>query len=52
VVDGEILEANPIRFRCLPGALTVVAPMQTGRPDGAADDADSGDGDGDGVPDA
>lgn len=27
VVDGEILEADPVTFTCLPGALTVFAPL-------------------------
>lgn len=27
VVDGEILESNPIEFECLPNSLTVFAPM-------------------------
>jgi YegS/Rv2252/BmrU family lipid kinase len=27
VIDGEILEANPITFTCLPRALTLVAPL-------------------------
>jgi diacylglycerol kinase (ATP) len=26
VIDGEILEANPIEFECLPKSLTVFAP--------------------------
>ncbi|HZG37061.1 MAG TPA: YegS/Rv2252/BmrU family lipid kinase [Nodosilinea sp.] len=30
VIDGEILEANPMEFECLPQALTVFAPLQTG----------------------
>ncbi|MBD1918009.1 MULTISPECIES: YegS/Rv2252/BmrU family lipid kinase [Cyanophyceae] len=29
VVDGEILEINPVLFECLPDALTVFAPLQT-----------------------
>ncbi|OKH14152.1 methylglyoxal synthase [[Limnothrix rosea] IAM M-220] len=29
VVDGEILEANPIEFTCIPKGLTVFAPLQT-----------------------
>ncbi|MBD2233070.1 YegS/Rv2252/BmrU family lipid kinase [Phormidium tenue] len=29
VIDGEILEANPMLFECLPDALTVFAPLQT-----------------------
>ncbi|MBD2109170.1 YegS/Rv2252/BmrU family lipid kinase [Nodosilinea sp. FACHB-13] len=29
VVDGEILEVNPVLFECLPDALTVFAPLQT-----------------------
>lgn len=29
VVDGEILEANPVLFECLPQALTVFAPLET-----------------------
>jgi YegS/Rv2252/BmrU family lipid kinase len=29
VVDGEILEANPIEFTCVPKGLTVFAPLQT-----------------------
>ncbi|MCP9930707.1 NAD(+)/NADH kinase [Cyanobium sp. AMD-g] len=27
VIDGEMLEADPVTFTCLPGALTVFAPM-------------------------
>ncbi|WP_411867550.1 diacylglycerol kinase family protein [Vulcanococcus limneticus] len=27
VIDGEILEADPVTFTCLPGALTVFAPL-------------------------
>jgi diacylglycerol kinase family enzyme len=27
VVDGEIIEANPIQFECLPRSLTVYAPL-------------------------
>jgi len=26
VIDGEIVEANPITFECLPGSLTIYAP--------------------------
>lgn len=29
VIDGEILEANPMEFECLPQALTVFAPLKT-----------------------
>lgn len=29
VIDGEIVEANPIEFECLPKALTVFAPIPT-----------------------
>ncbi|AFY39213.1 putative lipid kinase [[Leptolyngbya] sp. PCC 7376] len=29
VVDGEILEANPIEFTCVPKGLTVFTPLQT-----------------------
>lgn len=29
VVDGEILEANPIEFKCVPKGLTIFAPLQT-----------------------
>ncbi|PZV07908.1 MAG: lipid kinase [Leptolyngbya sp.] len=29
VIDGEILEANPMVFECLPDALTVFAPLKT-----------------------
>ena len=29
VVDGEILEANPIEFTCIPKGLTVFAPLST-----------------------
>ncbi|WP_035988031.1 YegS/Rv2252/BmrU family lipid kinase [Leptolyngbya sp. KIOST-1] len=29
VIDGEILEANPMVFECLPQALTVFAPLKT-----------------------
>ncbi len=29
VIDGEIVEANPIEFECLPQALTVFAPLPT-----------------------
>ncbi|MGB3201545.1 MAG: YegS/Rv2252/BmrU family lipid kinase [Nodosilinea sp.] len=29
VIDGEILEANPMLFECLPQALTVFAPLKT-----------------------
>ncbi len=29
VIDGEILEANPMEFECLPQALTVFAPLRT-----------------------
>ncbi len=29
VIDGEILEANPMLFECLPDALTVFAPLKT-----------------------
>lgn len=29
VIDGEILEANPMMFECLPQALTVFAPLRT-----------------------
>ncbi|MBW4460090.1 MAG: YegS/Rv2252/BmrU family lipid kinase [Nodosilinea sp. WJT8-NPBG4] len=29
VIDGEILEVNPVLFECLPDALTVFAPLQT-----------------------
>lgn len=29
VIDGEILEANPIRIECLPRSLTVFAPLST-----------------------
>ena len=28
VIDGEILEANPIEFECLPKSLTVFAPLE------------------------
>lgn len=28
VVDGEIIEANPIEFECIPGGLTVFAPLR------------------------
>jgi diacylglycerol kinase family enzyme len=27
VIDGEMLEADPVTFTCLPGALTVFAPL-------------------------
>jgi diacylglycerol kinase family enzyme len=27
VIDGEILEANPLNFTCLPRALTLVTPL-------------------------
>jgi diacylglycerol kinase family enzyme len=27
VIDGEILEANPLSFTCLPRALTLVTPL-------------------------
>ena len=30
VVDGEILEANPVEFTCVPGALTLMAPLAIG----------------------
>lgn len=30
VVDGELLEANPVEFVCLPEALTILAPMPPG----------------------
>jgi YegS/Rv2252/BmrU family lipid kinase len=29
VVDGEILEAESVEFRCLPGSLRVIAPLET-----------------------
>jgi YegS/Rv2252/BmrU family lipid kinase len=29
VIDGEILEVNPMEFECLPQALTVFAPLKT-----------------------
>jgi diacylglycerol kinase family enzyme len=29
VIDGEVLEANPLEFVCLPQALTVFAPLRT-----------------------
>jgi len=29
VVDGEILEANPIEFRCISNGLTVISPLST-----------------------
>ncbi|PSR16594.1 lipid kinase [filamentous cyanobacterium CCP3] len=29
VIDGEIVEANPVLFECLPQALTVFAPLKT-----------------------
>ncbi|MEM9136087.1 MAG: hypothetical protein AAGB01_01880 [Cyanobacteria bacterium P01_F01_bin.42] len=29
VIDGEIVEANPIEFTCIPRALTVFAPLST-----------------------
>ena len=29
VVDGEILEANPIEFTCIHNGLTVFAPLLT-----------------------
>ncbi|NJL44651.1 MAG: YegS/Rv2252/BmrU family lipid kinase [Leptolyngbyaceae cyanobacterium SM2_3_12] len=29
VIDGEILEANPIEFECIPKGLTVFAPLST-----------------------
>lgn len=29
VVDGEILEANPIEFRCVPDGLTIFSPLLT-----------------------
>ncbi|QEY31050.1 lipid kinase [Synechococcus sp. RSCCF101] len=32
VVDGEMLEASSVEFRSLPGALTVVAPLQQALP--------------------
>ena len=30
VVDGEITEANPVEFRCVPGGLTLLAPLAMG----------------------
>ena len=30
VVDGEILEANPVEFTCVPGGLTLMAPLAIG----------------------
>jgi YegS/Rv2252/BmrU family lipid kinase len=30
VVDGELIEANPVEFTCLPEALTVLAPLPPG----------------------
>ncbi|MEM9485779.1 MAG: lipid kinase, partial [Cyanobacteria bacterium P01_F01_bin.116] len=29
VVDGEILEANPIEFTCIPNGLTILSPLST-----------------------
>mgnify|MGYP001791222955 FL=1 len=29
VVDGELCEANPIEFRCVPGGLTIFSPLLT-----------------------
>ncbi|HIK44146.1 MAG TPA: YegS/Rv2252/BmrU family lipid kinase [Leptolyngbyaceae cyanobacterium M65_K2018_010] len=29
VIDGEMLEANPVEFECIPKALTVLAPLST-----------------------
>ncbi|MGF1570835.1 MAG: YegS/Rv2252/BmrU family lipid kinase [Nodosilinea sp.] len=29
VIDGEIVEANPIEFECIPGGLTVFSPLST-----------------------
>ena len=29
VVDGELCEANPIEFECIPGGLTIFAPIST-----------------------
>ena len=29
VLDGEILEANPIEFECIPNGLTIFTPLST-----------------------